>query len=109
MNLDAHPNVHCVGAFDGEKLVGFAQLFVLPKTTFTMSHLEDVIVHPEYRNQGIGKRLVEEAISLAKQKGVSVVNLTTREERKDAVALFEYFGFARPGNMTLRLVLEPEA
>jgi ribosomal protein S18 acetylase RimI-like enzyme len=105
ISLEAHPNVYCVGAFDTDRLVGFAQLFIMPKTTFVMGHLEDVVVHPKYRKQGIGKKLLEEVIALAKEKGASVLNLTTREERKDATELFYSLGFTSPGNLTLRLSL----
>lgn len=107
LNLDTHHNVYCVGAFDGERLVGFAQLFLLPKTTFIMGYLEDVIVHSEYRNQGIGTKILTEVISLATQKGAKVINLTTRVEREAAVNLFHSLGFTSPGNIVLRLPLAP--
>jgi diamine N-acetyltransferase len=106
INLTVYPNVHCVGAFDNEKLVGFAQLFILPKTTFKIGQLEDVIVHTGCRGQGIGTKILNEVISIAKREGCAVINLTTRPERKEAWTLFESSGFIAPGNQALRLILE---
>lgn len=106
LNLATHQNVYCIGAFDQNRLVGFAQLFLMPKTAFTMSYLEDVIVHSEYRNQGIGTKMLKGVISLAKQKGAKVINLTTRIEREAAVNLFKSSGFISPGNTVLRHLLE---
>ncbi len=106
IRLENHPNTYNIGAFDEEQLVGFAQLFILPKTTFTMGHLEDVIVHEAYRSQGIGRKLMEEVLVAAKREGCSVLSLTTRTERTEAQALFESFGFKDPGNMVLRLSLD---
>lgn len=102
-----YQNVYNIGAFDAEKLVGFAQLFVLPKTTFTMGHLEDVVVSTEYQGKGLGRRIVSSAIELAKEKDCSVVNLTTRPEREDAVKLYTSLGFTNPGNNVYRLNLKP--
>jgi diamine N-acetyltransferase len=50
----------CVGVFDGDRLVGCAGLWLLTKY-YVGRHLEpdNVIILPEYRGQGIGKRLVQ--------------------------------------------------
>lgn len=106
LDLNNYPNTYCIGVFDEKKLVGFAQLFVLSKTTFVMGHLEDVIVHSDYRGIGLGRKLLEEVISLAEENGCSVINLTTREERVEAISLFKSLGFIDPGNQVLRLKIE---
>lgn len=50
----------CVGIFDGEQLIGCAGLWILVKY-YVGKHLEvdNVIILPEYRGQGIGKRLMQ--------------------------------------------------
>jgi len=50
----------CVGIFDGERLIGCAGLWMLVKY-YVGRHLEvdNVIILPEYRGQGIGKRLMQ--------------------------------------------------
>jgi ribosomal protein S18 acetylase RimI-like enzyme len=105
LDLSNHPNALNIGAFDGDRLIGFAQLFVLPKTTFIMGHLEDVIVHSDYRGHGLGRKLMEVVISQAKEKECSVINLTTRPERAAAVDLYKSLGFTDPGNNVMRLNL----
>lgn len=106
LSLTKHPNVWCVGAFDGEHLVGFAQLFVLPKTTFLMGYLEDVIVLEEYRGQGLGRKILDHVIKVAEEERCANITLTTRTERIAARSLFESVGFIEPGNHTLRLTFE---
>ncbi len=106
VSLENYSDTFCIGVFDHEKLVGFAELFLLRKTTFVMAHLEDVVVLEAYRGQGLGTLLIEKVISVAKKEGAKVINLTTRLERKAALSLFESFGFIAPGNQTLRLTLE---
>jgi predicted GNAT superfamily acetyltransferase len=48
---------HVMGAFDGERMVGFAM--ALPGISGGKSYLHShmLAVHPEYRNRGIGRRL----------------------------------------------------
>lgn len=106
LNLTKHPNVRCVGVFDQDRLVGFAQLFILRKTTFTMGYLEDVIVLEEYRGQGLGRKILNRVIQVAKEEDCASITLTTRPERVEAMRLFETMGFVEPGNQTLRLTLE---
>jgi predicted GNAT superfamily acetyltransferase len=58
---------HVIGAFDGERLVGFAMAIpgISQGRPYLHSHM--LAVHPDYRNQGIGRRLKlfqrEEALS----------------------------------------------
>jgi phosphinothricin acetyltransferase len=106
LNLTKYSDVRCVGAFDEDRLIGFAQLFVLPKTTFVMGYLEDVIVLEEYRGQGLGRKILDKVIEVAKEQNCESITLTTRPERIAAKSLFESMGFAEPGNQTLRLTLE---
>lgn len=106
LNLTTQPNVRCVGAFDQDHLVGFAQLFILCKTTFSMGYLEDLVVLEEYRGQGLGRKILGMVIDVAKEEGCTSITLTTRPERVEARGLFEAMGFVEPGNQTLRLTLE---
>ena len=103
VSLENHPGAYNIGAFDGNKLVGFAQIFILPKTTFTFGLLEDVVVDEKYRGRGIGERIILEAISLAKSKSADRINLTSRQERTEARKLFESLGFTQQETDVFRL------
>lgn len=56
--------------------------------------IENVRVAKEMRNLGIGTRLICHAISLAKEKNASIVQLTTDKKRAEAKKFYEKNGFA---------------
>ncbi|WP_219837219.1 GNAT family N-acetyltransferase [Paenibacillus sp. R14(2021)] len=39
-------------------------------------YLEDIIVHPAYRRQGIGERLVTQLVNEAERRGIEIITLT---------------------------------
>jgi GNAT superfamily N-acetyltransferase len=54
-----------VGAFDGERLVGFVNV---AWDGGAHAFLLDTTVHPDYQHRGIGLKLVEEAADLARER-----------------------------------------
>ena len=48
-------STYVVSAWDGDKLVGLARGLSDDVAIF---YLQDILVHPEYQKQGIGKRLM---------------------------------------------------
>ncbi|WP_146553841.1 GNAT family N-acetyltransferase [Rummeliibacillus sp. SL167] len=52
-------------------------------------------VHPAARGKGIARKLLQESIDYAKQKGSPSLYLHTGEIMKDAIRLYERFGFKR--------------
>ena len=50
-------------------------------------------VRADYRRQGFGRRLVEEAIRSAREGGVGQLHLTATERAAAARALYESVGF----------------
>ena len=99
----AFDNSLCAGAYlDGEQ-VGFARAI----TDYTIfAYIADVIIWPEHRGQGIGKRLVQ---ALIDHPGVGTVthwSLST----DDAHRLYEKFGFKASINGSyMRLDRNPAA
>ena len=55
--------------------------------------LNDLIVDPAYRGQGVGRLLLETIISRFKSRGVPRVVLSTAAKNKSAQRLFERSGF----------------
>ena len=76
-----------VGAWDGDRLVGFAR--ALCDGHFN-AYLEDVIVHEDYRWQGVGKRVV--SLLLEQLEEIETVSLYCREE---VVRFYESSGCRR--------------
>lgn len=59
--------------------------------------LEDVFVEKDYRGEGIGKRLVQDSIKLARQKKCYKILATSRYSRPKVHALYKSFGFKEQG------------
>lgn len=55
--------------------------------------VENAVTHPEYRNRGIGTRLLKRAQDMAKEKGCYKVMLLSG--RKNAIPFYEKAGFER--------------
>jgi ribosomal-protein-alanine N-acetyltransferase len=60
-------------------------------------HLIRVAVHPDWQGQGIGTRLMAEAIRYFQQAGARHISLNTQEENKQAQRLYQRFGFRLVG------------
>ncbi len=52
-------------------------------------------VRPDYRNQGIGKALMEECIRRCKKEGIRILGLHTTEAMATAKRMYEHMGFTR--------------
>ncbi len=82
---------------ESQKVLGYiGSQTVMPETD-----IMNVAVLPEYRKQGIGKKLIEELILLLKHQGVSKITLEVRASNEPAISLYEKIGFSpigrRPG------------
>ena len=86
-------NSACFGIRSGEdqKLIGFARVISDYATTW---YLCDVIIDPEYREQGLGKALV--AYITSKFSGLRGLLLT-----RDAHGLYAQYGFASAGDRAM--------
>jgi [ribosomal protein S18]-alanine N-acetyltransferase len=58
-------------------------------------YLVRIAVHPDYNSQGIGTRLMAEAIQFFKTARSTRIMLNTQEENTHAHRLYEWFGFLR--------------
>ncbi len=57
--------------------------------------LNDLFVHPDYRQQGIARKLLQAAKQLATERGVLRISLSTELSNKQAQALYESEGYAQ--------------
>ena len=77
-------------------LVGMLQITFIPYLTHIGSWrclIEGVRIHSDYRGQGFGEKMFEYAIEQAKNKGCSIVQLTSDKLRPDAIRFYEKLGF----------------
>lgn len=90
LSRKAFENSVCVAAFLEGKQVGFGRA-TTDRTLF--AYLSDIIVWPEHRGLGIGKKLVEALIGHPDLATVVHFSLST----DDAQGLYAKFGFVRDG------------
>ena len=81
---------------DEKHIVGCATLCVFESPTGRKASVEDVVVLPAYRGQGIGRTLLQRIIDFAKNKLAPIdLRLTSNPTRKEANALYQALGFVQ--------------
>jgi GNAT superfamily N-acetyltransferase len=105
--IESDTNNEIVIAEYGGELAGFLQITYIPYLTYKggwRALVEGVRVRRAYRQQGIGKALVNIAIDRSRTRGCHIVQLTTDKKRPDAIEFYEHLGF-RPTHEGMKLHL----
>ncbi len=79
-----------------DKVVAVFQITYIPNLTLgavKRALIEGVRVSVALRGQGLGKQLMEHAISRAKARGCKLIQLTTNSWRQDAIDFYKSLGF----------------
>ena len=86
-----------LGAFEGSEIVGIAGLLVGkgPKETHK-GMLVGMYVRQEARNRGVGRRLVEAVIAIARRR-VELIQLAVVSDNESARRLYDRLGFVEYG------------
>ena len=80
----------------GGRIVGTLQLTMIPGLSrhgMLRAQIEGVRVSSDQRGQGLGGRMIERAIEVARGQGCGLVQLTSDKRRPDAVRFYESLGF----------------
>ena len=81
---------------DEKHIVGCATLCVFESPTGRKASVEDVVVLPAYRGQGIGRTLLQRIIDFAGTKLAPIdLRLTSNPSRTEANALYQALGFVQ--------------
>lgn len=99
-------NTVCIVAQDGSRIVGMGMFYILQKFGKRIAHVEDVVVHSDFRGQGLGKSIMEAVIATARERGVRTLNLTSRPAREAANQLYQKLGFERKETNVYRLKVQ---
>jgi ribosomal protein S18 acetylase RimI-like enzyme len=94
----ANPALTCFVAEQAGRLISSCNLAIIPNLTRgarPYGVIENVITHPDFRRQGLAKRVLDRAIETAKQAGCYKVMLLSGADRKSAHALYEKVGFKK--------------
>jgi len=84
----AAANSLCFGVLEGGRLAGFARVIT---DLATFAYLTDVVVHAEFRGQGLGQWFMERILDSPELRGLRRITLLTR----DAESLYRRLGFER--------------
>lgn len=84
----------CLVMLDKDKIIGFGSLapYYVP-TVGEVGTIEDIIIEKKYRGQGLGQKLVEDLIEIAKDKNLLKIKLTSNPQREAARNLYRKLGF----------------
>jgi len=82
-----------ISAKVGKVAVGYAGMWKVCDE----GHITNVAVHPEFRRKGIGAKLIEELISLARKENIVRMTLEVRKGNIPAKELYSKYGFKVEG------------
>jgi ribosomal protein S18 acetylase RimI-like enzyme len=105
----AQPQTGCIYcARDAGRIVGMVSILFTVSTAEggRAATLEDMVVDPARRGEGIGERLLTEAIHRARQAGCKRITLLTDAANESAMRFYARAGFLRSGMVPFRLSLE---
>ena len=80
-------------AVDGSRVAGY----VGSQTVCDETDMMNVAVHPDFRRQGIGEKLVEQLVTELKSIGSHALMLEVRVSNAPAIGLYEKMGFLQVG------------
>ncbi|WP_299477822.1 GNAT family N-acetyltransferase [uncultured Roseibium sp.] len=80
-----------LGAFVDGDLIGFGVYFDLPEliTGLRIGQLDEIYVHPDHRNKGLGKKIIDELVSEGQRRGWLHLRWIVPGKNAPAVALYE--------------------
>ena len=91
---------------ESKKLIGVASLIFSDTMHGRVGHVEDVVVNGEYRGLGLGKKIIQNLIDLARALNIKHLDLTSKPDRETANALYQKLGFQKRDTNVYRLKLE---
>jgi ribosomal-protein-alanine N-acetyltransferase len=89
----AKPTSICLGAFEGERLMGYT----INSRYVDAWHVMNVAVDPEYQRRGIASQLLERLFELTADDERRGYTLEVRVSNQDAIRLYEKLGFEPRG------------
>lgn len=78
-------------AWHGDELVGVVAIYI--NQAPTVAFVSSVSVDDRFTGRGVGSRLVNDAIGLARSRGASAISLEVSPQSHQAIQLYEKHGF----------------
>lgn len=98
---------HILIARQGDEIVGMVNLLYTVSTALggKVALLEDMVIAPQVRGQGVGKQLLGTALEHAHQQACLRITLLTDADNHTAQAFYQNMGFTASGMLPMRLML----
>ena len=84
-------------AVSAGQVVGWCDVVAKPRPIYAHVGVLGVAILPEFRRQGVGGRLIRQALDAARAFGFNRVELSVRENNAGAIALYKRVGFEIEG------------
>ena len=90
------------------QVIGIVSLLYTVSTALggRVALLEDMLIHPDFRNQAIGSCLLSHAVNIAREKGCRRITLLTDKHNLPAQRFYRRHGFKASEMLPMRLLLE---
>lgn len=88
-----NPNSYFIVAKLNDKILGYAGM----NTVLDEAYITNIAVFKEYRNNGVGKALINNLIKYVTDNDFSFITLEVRESNVAAIGLYNLFGFIKEG------------
>jgi GNAT superfamily N-acetyltransferase len=106
--IGAQPGMHLLVAELGGQVVGTVTLVVVPNLTHfarPWAQVENMVVDETHRGRGIGRRLLDRCMELARDAGCYKLQLQSANQRDGAHRFYATYSFA-PSSVGFRLYLD---
>lgn len=100
------PNIFLLAAREEGNMVGMITLIVYRIPYTKKAYIDDLVIDESQRGKGLGTRLMEKAIQLAREKGAHYVDLTASPHRAAGNKLYEKMGFQKRDTNVYRLTFD---
>jgi len=93
-------------AVSAGQVVGWCDVVPKPRPIYAHSGVLGMGLLPQFRHQGIGKRLIVQSLAAARAIGLQRVELMVRENNANAIALYRKVGFEIEGVQRNAILLD---
>ncbi|KAG5440546.1 hypothetical protein PCK2_000371 [Pneumocystis canis] len=85
----------CFLAIEEDIIVGTIICKLENHKKYLRGYIAMLVVKKEYRRRGIASKMVEKILTIMKEKNIDEVTLETEVTNREAIILYENFGFIR--------------
>jgi phosphinothricin acetyltransferase len=99
-------DIHLAYGIENGEITGIALMCIYTVISGKKAWVEDVVVHENARGKGLGRKLMNKLLEVAKEKELTEVLLFSAEHRVAAKQLYEDLGFVINTSKLFKLAIE---